>query len=452
MLKTNIASAIALKWITCGAMQFCCFLVAQTAAPAQKNSVPALTLNQVIRLAEANQPAFAAALAGVQTNALEQKNARASVLPSVTYRNQVIYTQPNGQSNRIGQTTNEPSPVFIANNAVREYASQGIFSETLGLQEVGAIRLADANAARANAELEIARRGLVATVMSLFYDVGAQYDKLQIATQAFAEANHFLKITQQRQQAREAAEADVIKAQIQQEQRQRDLADVKLAVETARLELSVLLFADPSTQYEIATPDVPPLPVRTVVETSAKANNPQIRSALASLQASQANTYAARASLLPELGINVTYGIDAPQFATNGPQNTNNLGYSGSVTLDIPVWNWLTSERKIKETRILQNAAKVAVTAAQRRLLANLTEFYDEAAIAQSQLTSLDQTVKEAKESLRLTNLRYKDGEGTVFEVVDAQNTLIASENAEIDGKTRYERALIQLQTLTGNL
>ena len=425
---------------------------AQTEPPPTLSST-SLTLDEAIRRAEANEPIFASALAENRALALERKDARAALLPTATYHNQVIYTQPNGLDNRIGQTINQPTPIFIANNSIREYASQGVFNETLGLGQVAAIRLADANAARARAELEVARRGLVATVVSLFYSVGTEAEKVAVTARALAEANHFLEVTQQREAARESAHADVLKAQIQQQQRQRELAESALARDKAHLELGVLLFPDPGASYDLVPLAAPaPLPDRTAVEAAARANNPELKSAIASLQVTAANAYAARAALLPELGLNVTYGIDAPQFAKRGPENTRNLGYSGSATLDIPIWDWLTTERKIKESRILQDAAKVAVTAAQRRLLANLAEFYAEATTAQAELSSLDTSVLAARESLRLTNLRYTDGEGTVLEVADAQNTLITAENSRIDGMGRYQIALAQLQTLTGIL
>ena len=429
-------------------------VLAQTASPADVQSISlTLSLDDAIRRAEANEPNFAAATAEQHSLSLERKNARAALLPVASYHNQVIYTQPNGQSDRIGQTTNEPSPVFIANNAVREYASQAVINDTVGLAQSGAIRLADANAARANAELEIARRGLVATVITLFYDTQTQADRVAVAGRAFAETDHFVQVTEQREAARESAHADVIKAQIQQQQRQREVAEAGLGLEKARLELGVLLFPDPSTPYSLAAGNEPePLPERATIDAAARKNNPELRSAFASLQVSQANTYISRAALLPELGLNVTYGIDAPQFAHNGPENTRNLGYSASATLDLPVWDWLTSERKIKENKIMEGAARTAVTAAQTRLLADLSEFYREAETAQAELASLHSTVAAAQESLRLTNLRYTDGEGTVFEVVDAQNTLILAEDALLDGKERYQRALAQLQTLTGSL
>lgn len=412
-----------------------------------------LTLEDAIRLAEANEPMLAAAVANAKAAGLERTDARAALLPSATIHTGAIYTEPNGQSNRIGQVANQPSPVFIQNNAVREYSALGLVNETVGLRRLGDLRLADANLARAQAEMEIARRGLTATVANLYYGVCTQDERVSVAQRALAEADHFVQITQEREQAREAAHADVIKAEIQQQQRQREVSDARLAAAKARLELGVLLFADPSTPFQLVPVTVPPpLPEKAAVEAAAKANNPELRSAMASLQVSRANTFAARAALLPELGINVTYGIDAPELATHGPDNTLNLGYAGSAALDVPVWDWLTGERKVKEAKILQGAARTAVTAAQRRALADLSEFYAEAATAQSELASLDKSVMDSQESLRLTNMRYADGEGTVFEVVDAQNTLVTAQLLQIDGKLRYQVALAQLQTLTGKL
>ena len=417
------------------------------------NRTSNLSLDEAIRRAEANEPAFAAASAESAASLLERKNARAGLLPTATYHNQVLYTEPNGQSNRLGQTTGEPSPVFIANNAVREYASQGVFTETVGLAQLGAVKLADANAARAAAQLEVARRGLVATVVSLYFSVSSGADKLKVSERALDEANRFVDITQKRETAREAAHADVLKAQLQEQQRERELAEAKLTASKARTELAVLLFPNPDTAYDLAPIDAPPiLPERTVIEDLARQNNPELRSAMADVQVSEANTYTARAALLPDLSLNVAYGIDAPQFATNGPENTKNLGYSAGATLDIPLWDWLTTERKIKENRLRQTAAKASLTNAQRRLLANLSEDYAEAAVAQAEMNSLDASVIAARESLRLTNLRYTDGESTVLEVVDAQGTLTSAENAQLEGRVRYQLALAQLQTLTGRL
>ena len=413
-----------------------------------------IRLEEAIHRARANDPSYATASADYGLAALDRSLALAGMLPNVVYHNGFLYTQPNGLLNQAGQgAAAQPAPRFIANNAVREYASQAVVNQTVGLAGVAEVRRADAASAQAGAELEVARRGLVSAVTGLFYGLAAADNKLAHAERAHKEAVDFTTLTTQREQAHEAAHADVVKAQLQEQQRARDLSDARIAGEKAHLELAVLLFPDPHTPYVLEIPDNPPdLPTRADVEQAAAKNNPELRSALAALQVSNAEVLAARAAYLPDLGLNVTYGIDAPQFAVNGPDNVRNLGYSASVTLDIPVWDWLSTQHKVKQSELRREAVKVALSATQKHLIALLDEAYSEATAAREQLTSLDVSVTTAAESLRLIKLGYQGGEATVLEVVDAQGAFLAAQNAREDGRERYQMALASLQTLTGTM
>ncbi|MDR3737970.1 MAG: TolC family protein [Terracidiphilus sp.] len=408
-----------------------------------------LTLQEAIHRAEANEPAYAAAVASAQTARLDRANARAALLPTIDFHNQGIYTQPLRSTSPA--VASDSSPRFIANNGVREYISQGVVNETFSLSQVGDLRKASAAALQAAALQEVARRGLVAAVTALFYGEQAAAQRAVIAERAHAEAADFLSLTQKREAAREAAHADVVKAQLGEQQRTRELEDAQLEAEKARLELGVLLFADPRTPYRLAEDaDPAALANRAEIEQLAAKNNPDLRAALAAVSQGNADVFSARGAYLPTIGLNYSYGIDAPQFATNGLDHTRNLGYSASVTVDLPVWDWFTTQHKIKQSEIRRDVARVALSATQRQLIAKLDEAYSEATAAQHQLVSLDESAKAAAESLRLTRLRYTEGEATVLEVVDAQSTLISAENAREDGRVRYRVALANLQTLTG--
>jgi len=446
-------AAIALP--LCGGAVLCS---AQSAQPVSAGDLPTrpvvITLDEAIRRAEGSDPAYASARADSSAARLDRSIARSALLPDVTWHNQALYTQPNGLTNQAGQGAEaQPAPRFIANNAVREYASQASINETLGLAGAAAVRRADAAAAQAAAELEISRRGLVAGVTGLFFNSLAADHKLAVAQQARQEAADFARLTEEREQAREAAHADVVKAYLGQQQRDRDLEDARVMAEKARLELGVLLFPDPRTPYTLRAPDtVAPLASREDVEQAAAKNNPELRSALAALSLSNADVQAARAAYMPDLGLNITYGIDAPQLAANGPDGVRNLGYSASVTVDIPVWNWLGTQHRVKQSEIRREAARAVLSATQRRLIVALDEAYSEAAAARDELASLDQSASMAVESLRLTKLRYQGGEATVLEVVDAQNTNVQAEDAREDGRVRYETARAALETLTGTM
>ncbi len=431
---------------------------AQQATPATNAATPAaaapaISLDEAINRARANEPAFAAALAASRVSALDVSIARSALLPSAIYHNQYVFTQANG-SNFTGTSGLVPSPArFIANSAVHEYTSQGIVSETVGLQQITALSRASAAAAIAQAELEISRRGLVATVVGLFYGSLAADEKVGVAQRAEDEANSFTTQTQQREAAREAAHADVVKAQLQQQQRQRDLADAIVLQQRSRLDLGVLLFPDPRAPYTLTSPAaLPPLASRAEVDAAATTRNPELQSALASLRASTLDVTAARAAYLPDLTLNFAYGIDAEQFAKFNQYGNRNLGYSAGATLDIPLWDWFSTAHRVKQSQILRDSARVTLTATQRRLVANLDEAYAEATLARNQIDSLETSVHTATESLQLTRMRYTAGEATVLEVVDAQNSLFAAELAHEDGLVRYRTALANLQLLTGTI
>ncbi|HEY1895261.1 MAG TPA: TolC family protein, partial [Terracidiphilus sp.] len=293
LARTNIFLVLALAVVPARAQS--APATADPAQPATAQPVP-ITIEEAIHRAQANEPSYAAAAADSRSAALDRSIARSALLPGVVYHNQYLYTEPNGLQNQAGQgATAQPAPKFIANNAIREYASQGVVDETIGLGQVAGLRRADAAAAVAAAELEIARRGLIAAVTGLYYGAISADHKLAIAERARTEAADFTSLTGKREQQREAAHADVVKAQLQQQQRERDLSDARLAAEKARLELGVLLFPDPRTAYVLAAPDtVASLASKAEVEQAAANHNPELRSAMATLNEGNADVLAAR--------------------------------------------------------------------------------------------------------------------------------------------------------------
>ena len=406
-----------------------------------------ISLEDAIRRAQSANTAFAAANADTRIAQSEHGIARSALLPSVVYHNQVLYTQGTGRP-----TT---APIkFIANNAVHEYVSQGSVTETIGGIGIAQYKFTEAAAAAAHAHFEVARRGLVVTVVANYYNVFAADAKLAASQRALDEANHFSTITAKRESNGEVAHADSVRSDLQVQQRQRELNDARVAADRARLDLGVMLFSDPGTPYTLTTSfdQFPALPSRSEVEAAAMANNPELKAAMESLRAAQHAVTAAKFALFPDLVLNYSYGIDAPQFAVKAPDGSRNLGYSASATLDIPVWDWFASRSRVHESVVRREQANTELTVTQRQLIASLKEAYQEAQVSLDQLRLLDKSVQSATESLRLTTDRYSAGEGALLEVVDSQNTLVQAETSRADGVARYFNALANLQTLTGRM
>jgi outer membrane protein TolC len=417
---------------------------AQQTAP---QTVAAISLEEAIKRAQSADVLYSAANTDVRLAQSARTIARSALLPNVMYHNQFLYTQGTGQP--------ATAPIkFIANNAVHEYVSQGSVTETIGGIGFADLKRTEAEAAAARARFEVVRRGLVFTVVGNYYEVFAADAKLAVAQMALDEANHFSSISQKRESNGEVAHADTVRADLQAQQRQRELNDAKVSADRARLDLGVMLFNDPTTPYKLtdSMDQLPVLPPRPEIEAAAMANNPELKAAIESLRAAGHAVSAARFAYFPDLVLNYSYGIDAPQFAVNSPDGTRNLGYSASVTLDIPVWDWFATRSRVHDSVVRREQTKTELTVTQRQLIASLNEAYQEAQVSLDQLHLLDKSVQSATESLRLTNLRYSSGEGTVLEVVDSENTLVQAETSRADGASRYFSALANLQTLTGSM
>lgn len=413
-----------------------------------------ITLQDAQRRARVNDPEYRSAVTDLGVAREDRVQARAGLLPNLTYNNSYLYTQGVGRlsADCFATPLGCPTSRYVANNGVHEYISQADVHEALSLTNYSQYRRSAAALAQARAKAEIATRGLVVTVTQAYYGLIVAQRKYANEQRAAAEAASFLDISQKLEAGGEVAHTDVLKARIQAQQQQRDLQEAQIGMEKSRLDLAVLLFPDFNQDFtvvdDLQTPE--PLPTFAEVETAGKKNNPDLRAALAAYQVANQDVKAAWGGLLPALSVDYFYGIDSNRFAIR-TDGIRNVGYSGVATLQIPIFSWGADRSKLKQAELRRDQAHLELTFAQRQLLSHLREFYSEAETARSEMESLASSAELSADSLRLTTMRYRAGESTVLEVVDAQNTLTQARNAYDDGQSRYRVAVANVQTLTGN-
>ena len=436
---------------------------AQSTAPGPASppaSAPVITLPEALRLARAYNPQFQAAQTNAQVAHESRLQARDARLPTVSALNQFIYTQGNGT----------PSGRFIANDGVHVYNEQAIVREDVfALIRNGQSMQAKAAEAVALAEEEIARRGLVVTVVQHFYDLVTAQRKIVTATQSLTDAKNFVDITQKQEEAGVVSHVDVVKAQIAEEQRNRDTQTAALSAEEAKLSLAVLLFRrfDQAFTVEDHVDPLPALPYPGEAQSQAERESPTVASTHAAIAEARSAATVARYEYLPSLATTFYYGIDANQLTAVSPlalgtsqsqlpnnlvTNRQNLGYAAEVTLEVPLWNWGATRSKVRAADAMVSLAEVKAGFAERELKADLHSAYAQARAAREQVTSLERSRDLADENLRLTMLRYRAGEANALEAVSAEDSLSAARDAYEDGLNHFYAALGQLQTLRGNL
>jgi outer membrane protein TolC len=417
----------------------------QVIAPSGATQGPSINLNlqqALQRAGQYSQQVYSAQFAA-QLAHEDAVQAKAALLPQASGFSQFIYTQPNGT----------PSGIFVANDGPRIYNEQAIVHGEI----YNPVKMADyrrflAAEAVAKAKADLASRGLFATVAQNYYTMVVAQRKIANAQTSLAEARQFLDITRKQEAGGEAAHVDTIKAEIQVQQRQRDLQDAQANYEKARITFAVLLFPTYGQAYTLADDleTAAPLPSYTEIQTMARNNSPDVRLAQATIQQQTHALSGAKAGFLPSLSFDYFYGIDANQVALHDPYGHNLLGSVAQAQLTIPVWTWGATRSKVKQAQIQLQQAKNDLSFTYRNLLSEIEAFYLEAQTASAELASLKSTVDLSVENLRLTRLRYTAGESTAQEVVDAQTQLVTARNAYDDGLVRYRVAIANLQTLTG--
>jgi outer membrane protein len=155
---------------------------AAVSAPAPATGTP-ITLEEAIRRAQVSDVTYRTAAANKSIAGLDKSIARSTLLPGVVYHNQYIYTKPGqlATPSTNALVTSSTTPIFIANNSVHEYISQGVVTETVGIAGVANYYRLSAEAAASAARQEVARRGLVATVIGNYFGVLATERKFGVA-------------------------------------------------------------------------------------------------------------------------------------------------------------------------------------------------------------------------------------------------------------------------------
>ncbi len=249
---------------------------------APTSSAPAtLTLKDALALAAANAPQVLAALSDIKNATEDLKQARAGQKPSLSARSEYLGTQGDGDFSESR---------FVTNDGVHVYRDWAVVHEefTASLLKTG-VQRASAAEALARAKAEIAKRGLGATVAKAYYALLTAQRKYSTAQMGLDQAKQYLNITQTMEKGGEVARSDTVKSQIQNATQEQARREAKLTMDTARLDLAVILYRDLNLNFNVVDDlDTPAaLPTMNEITTMAEHENPDLQAANIALRAAK---------------------------------------------------------------------------------------------------------------------------------------------------------------------
>jgi NodT family efflux transporter outer membrane factor (OMF) lipoprotein len=175
---------------------------------------------------------------------------------------------------------------------------------------------------------------------------------------------------------------------------------------------------------------------------------PDLAAAEAQLAAADANVAAARAALLPSISLSTSGGLaTAALLSLADPTHVLSIGLSLAQTL-------FDGGQKRAQVGIEQSQRRILVETYGSAVRTALKEVDDALGNADSGLrleSAQQQTVEQAQRSLRLAEVRYREGVGDLLSVLDAQRSLFSAQDQLAQARlTRLTASLDLFKALGG--
>lgn len=404
------------------------------------------TLVTLIEHARARNPNLKSALANLDAASATLRADRVDQFPSITAEASAGHVR-NSADRAPGQARDARdhdeyslgarlSWEFDLSGRVRKRVAAGGADVQAAAADLAALRISiDAAVARDYLEL----RGLQAQLA-----VAQENERSQAETLRLVEAGF---------DAGRGTEFDTARAASQLAGTRSRIPSLTAAISAHRNRLAVLTGVAPERLDVDVDTDaaLPPLPAAIDPGTPGDLlqRRPDLSAAAARLDAATARLGVARADYFPHFSLGALLGAQA----NHGGDLFQRDGQSRLIALGID-WTFLDVAR----VRAGEARAKAAVDGAianyEKALLTALADTETALsgyALALQEASALDEAATHSRAAVKLARIRYEAGASTLFEVLDAERSKLAADDAAVQGRTRSYLQLVALyQALAG--
>jgi len=301
-----------------------------------------------------------------------------------------------------------------------------------------------------------AQRGVL---LSALADVARDYIQLRgaqlrlaIARENLQSSEQSLQLTQQRAAGGVTTDLDVANASAQVHTISAEIPGLEQQAASLINALSLLLGQPPNAlraDLEEAKP-VPPVPPEVPVGLPGELvrRRPDIRQAEAQLHGATADIGVAVANFYPSVTLNGSFGFQALQWNTLWDLNARQYAFGPGITLPI------FQGGQLRSTLQLRKAQQQEAAIAWQKALLQAWHDVDNALTAyrteQARRDQLSAAVAQNRQALGLAQSRYQQGVTSFLDVLDAQRSLLATQQSLADATTTVSTNLVALYRALG--
>jgi len=418
-----------------------CLLGLILLCPLRAAEKPGLTLEQLVKMAVANQPQLAGAQAQIDQNRGSSIQAYSSYYPQLNM--QGGYNK-NTQQNFTSSTNsiNLNSQQWNSSVSLQQFLTD--FGKTRAK-----VKAADAALSQAQLSYRQTYEVVVLGVYQAYYQVLQNKAQLDVQQKNLDSLKLHLEQAQHFYKAGTKPKIDVTQAQVNLLNGEYQLEQARNSLAQSRAQLVVAVGKqDPVNDYEVAGAleyleySIP------LAEAMNKAFlvRPDLQAAQAQLAGAQANLTAKQKNMNPALNGSASYGFQDVQF----PQRNNFFNYG--LSLSLPVFDGFQTKGQVIQAQGQVKQVQSQVDTLQLNIFQQVKQSWLNLETSRKNYRVALESVKLAQENQDLAQQRYQAGVGSYLEFFDAQYNYLQAESNLITALGNYNSALASLKQAMGIL
>ena len=286
----------------------------------------------------------------------------------------------------------------------------------------------------------------------LFYSSILEKSRLAVLEKALEATDHNLEMIEKLYSQGLVSEFEVLRARVETSNLQPAILNAESEVRLSEKRLKSFLgieLSEPLVLIEETndTSLIGLLPLAVLVDT-ALAKRPEMEQADLLTEISHKAIRIAKGGYYPSLDAvsNYTRQSVSNDFTLKGPSTES---WTAGIQLSIPIFTGGYTRGEVKQRQSEHNQAKLAAQQLRDDIKLEVEQAYDQLLQAKKALDIQKATIAQAEEGLRIADLRYETGVGTLLEVLSAQAALTQARNTKAEAIFFFRQAGSRLKKAT---
>lgn len=287
---------------------------------------------------------------------------------------------------------------------------------------------------------------LVSDVKKGYYAVQGNEGLVRAAEANVAARQNQLKLAKARLESGIGAPADVITAKTNLSDAVLSLTQARQTLSLSRMSLAQTIGVDPRTvvQQKESTETILAADNLDDLVKQAAADRPEQAQATANVKAAEAGYAAAKTGNAPSLVFNA--GLSARGDKAPFDSSSSTFG----VSLSWSLFDGGSAKGKTEQAKASLDSAKTSAVIVQQGVVSDVSQAYLALKTAEQRVVVTSAALANAREAVRLTEGRYREGFATFVEITSAQAAAYSAENADINARVALEQARVALSRAIG--